>query len=60
MWMRNVKISQPVRIRVGDLEISIFKIGERSARIGVDAPDGQLIVLEEGLEHIHGTPKPEG
>lgn len=45
MYVKNV--SQPIRIKVGDVEVFLFSIGERKAKVGVDAPDGVDIEITD-------------
>lgn len=45
MFVKN--INRPIRIKVGDVEVFLFNIGERKAKIGVDAPHGIEIEITD-------------
>lgn len=45
MYVKNV--SQPIRIKVGDVEVFLFSIGERKVKLGVDAPGGVDIEITD-------------
>lgn len=47
MLIRNTKVDKPVKVTVGDVVFYVFRIGERAAKIGVDAPEGIKIEIEE-------------
>lgn len=47
MLIRNTKIDKPVKVTVGDVVFYVFRIGERAAKIGVDAPEGIKIEIEQ-------------
>lgn len=47
MLIRNVKVEKPIKVSVGDVVLYVFRIGERAAKIGVDAPDGIKIEIEQ-------------
>lgn len=53
MLIRNVKLNQPVKVKVGDIEFVVFRIGDKSARLGIDAPEGIKIEIEQ--EDIQAT-----
>ena len=40
-------IDQPIRIKIGEVEVFLFSIGERKAKLGVNAPKGVLIEISD-------------
>ncbi|SEN87258.1 Global regulator protein family protein [Paracoccus alcaliphilus] len=46
MLIKNISASSPIRVKVGDIEVVIFRIGERSSKIGVAAPKDMPIIIE--------------
>lgn len=40
-------ISRPIRIKIGDVEVFLFSVGERKAKVGVDAPEGVTIEITD-------------
>lgn len=54
MLVKNV--NQPIRIKIGDVEVFLFSIGERKAKVGVDAPDGVAIEITDVPARLPPTP----
>lgn len=48
MLVKNMQIDAPITIRIGDTVFKLMKIGERSVKIGIDAPRHITIDFEAG------------
>lgn len=46
MLIKNIDLNAGMTIRVGDVTLTVFKLGERKARLGVSAPANVQIKME--------------
>ena len=46
MLIKNIGLNAGLTIRVGDVTLTVFKLGERKARLGVSAPANMHIEME--------------
>lgn len=46
MLIKNIDLNAGLIIRVGDVTLTVFKMGERKARLGVSAPANVHIEME--------------
>lgn len=47
MLIRNIKVDKPIKVTVGGITFYVFRLGERAAKLGVDAPEGIKIEIEQ-------------
>lgn len=45
MLIKNIDLNTGLTIRVGDVTLTVFKLGERKARLGVSAPENVPIEM---------------
>ncbi len=51
MRISKVDLSQPLRVRVGEVTFFIIKVGEKSARLGIDAPGEMPVDIQHTEAH---------
>ena len=56
MRISKVDLSQPLRVRVGEVTILIFKVGDKVGRLGIEAP-GEMRIDIENTEAYRPTRK---
>lgn len=48
MLMKNIRLDRPATLTIGDVVLRVVKVGERSLKIGIDAPRHLTIDISEG------------